>query len=126
MFQCALTALSISILGFVVFVVSGTSVSTDLYGYDTEEGLDTSDIFETSVPVTSDEASAAEESDPVNNDSPDSTSKIPLMSVCQILVINLPWFGLALTYLILTVEGKYCLFRPKASPTSSWGGMWLF
>ncbi|KAF6039082.1 TAZ [Bugula neritina] len=29
---------------------------------------------------------------------------IPRMSLCRILVINLPWFGLALMYLILTVE----------------------
>jgi len=35
---------------------------------------------------------------------------IPRMSLCRILVINLPWFGLALMYLILTVEGELISF----------------
>lgn len=31
----------------------------------------------------------------------------PRLTMCQILVINIPWFGLALMYLILAVEGLY-------------------
>lgn len=36
------------------------------------------------------------------------TFKREPLTCCQILIINLPWFGLSLMYLILTIEGSRC------------------
>ena len=46
----------------------------------------------------------SEDEEPIHRDPPK-----PRLTTCQILVINIPWFGLALMYLILAVEGE-CSF----------------
>lgn len=67
---------------------------------DTTTGYDTSSDRETTTGYGT-EGYETEATELINK-----LIRLPPMSICQILMINLPWFGLALMYLILTVEGR--------------------
>lgn len=75
-------------------------------GYDADYA--TSSEYPTPRPLESTSSSSdLSDSVSIDGDSLMMMQNRPRLAVYQILLINLPWFGLSLMYLILTVEGMH-------------------